>query len=254
MIPAMLQPWHLGNDIVDLTDPRHSGKARDDRFLQRVYSQEEREEIRASESPDLALWIRWAAKEAAFKTVSKSLGAPPTFVHSTFRVVVHHPETSRDQLGGDADPPMTRFGEVRFGALILPLRIEVHGPALHAVTWESRNADEIPPFFWGSSTIEENGAKWRSALRGDFSDREWACVSHEASALARVAARKSLATEMGVEESALEIGCGPGVPGRRIPKVLLKGKEIPADLTLSHHGRLLAWAFITSPGEPGLEP
>ena len=36
----------------------------------------------------------------------------------------------------------------------------------------------------------------------------------------------------------------PVNPGRRIPKVFLRGKEIPADLTLSHHGRLLAWAFL----------
>jgi phosphopantetheine--protein transferase-like protein len=243
MIPAMLEPWHLGNDIVDLTDPRHSGKARDDRFLRRVYSLEEREEIRSSENPDLALWIRWAAKEAAFKTVSKSLGVPPTFVHPTFQVAVHHPETSNDQLGDDAAPPMTRFGEVRYGQLLLPLRIEVHGPALHAVTWVPRDADEVPSFSWGSSLMEETGAQWRLALHGDFSDREWGCISHQASALARLAARKSLASRMGVEEDALEIGCGPGVPGRRIPKVLLKGKEIPADLTLSHHGRLLAWAF-----------
>lgn len=245
MIPAMRRPWHLGNDIVDLTDPRHAGKARDDRFLRRVYSQKEREEIRSSENPDLALWIRWAAKEAAFKTVSKSLGAPPTFVHPTFRVSVHHPETLNDHTGEDADPPMTRFGEVRYGPLLLPLRIEVHGPALHAVTWVPQDAQGIPPFSWGSSRMNEMGDQWRSVLRRNFSDREWGCVSHQASALTRLAARKALASAVGVEEEDLEIGCGPGEPGRRIPKVLLKGNEMPADLTLSHHGRLLAWAFLT---------
>ena len=84
----MLPRWHLGNDIVDLADPRHEGKAGDRRFLQRVFSEEEQKDIQSSENPDRALWIRWAGKEAAFKTISKSLGIPPTFVHSLFQVTV----------------------------------------------------------------------------------------------------------------------------------------------------------------------
>jgi phosphopantetheine--protein transferase-like protein len=241
----MLPPWHLGNDIVDLTDPRHNGKAQDDRFLQRVYSRRERDDIRSSGNPNLALWIRWAAKEAAFKTVSKFLGTPPTFVHPNFQVTIHHPETPNDPAGENADPPMTRFGEIRFGSFLLPLRIEVHGPALHAVTWMPRDTAAVPPFLWDSSPMEEMSAPWKVGLRQKFTDLEWACVSHQASALARLAARKSLASAMGVEEGDLEIGCGPGQPGRRIPKVLLRGEELHADLTLSHHGALLAWAFLT---------
>jgi hypothetical protein len=57
-----------------------------------------------------------------------------------------------------------------------------------------------------------------------------------------------MASPLGVPEGDLEIGCGPGQPGRRIPKVLLRGEEIPVDLSLSHHGRLLAWAFLPSDG------
>ena len=244
MIPAMLRPWHLGNDIVDLTDPRHSGKSGDVRFLRRVYSPREQDEIRSSENPDLALWIRWAAKEAAFKSVSKSLGAPPTFIHPTFQVSVFHPEAPNDQAGENVDPPMTRFGEIHYESLVLPLRVEVHGSALHAVTWASKGPDEVPPFSWGSRLLEEMGSSWRSAVRHHFSAREWNCVSHQASAQARLAARRSLAIVLGVEEEDLEIGCGPGAPGRRIPKVFLKGRDLPVDLTLSHHGRLLAWAFL----------
>ena len=244
MIPAMLRPWHLGNDIVDLTDPRHSGKAREHRFLRRVYSHKEQDEIRSSKNPDLALWIRWAAKESAFKTVSKALGAPPTFSHPAFEVSVFDPDAPIDQAGENADPPMTRFGEVHYESMVLPLRIEVHGAALHAVTWAPRGPDEVPCFSWGSSLIEEMGPSWRSVLRRHFSLREWSCVSHQPSALARLAARRSLSVTLGVQEQDLEIGCGAGAPGRRIPKVFLKGKELPADLSLSHHGRLLAWAFL----------
>ena len=236
--------WHLGNDIVDLADPRHSGKAGDERFLQRVFSVEEQRDICSSEDPDRALWIRWAGKEAAFKTISKSQGIPPTFIHSLFQVTVFGSAGPRVGHEGAPDPPVTRFGQVRHGGILLPLRIEVAGSALHAVTWAPSPTEDVPPFSWGATKITGKDDIWRERLRPGFSSVEWDCISHQPSALARLAARHSLAATLGVDERDLEIGCGPGNPGRRIPRVLMKGQEIPVDLTLSHHGRLLAWAFL----------
>ena len=242
----MLPRWNLGNDIVDLTDPRHLGKAGDERFMQRVFSDHEREDIRSSESPDRALWIRWAAKEAAFKTVSKTLGMPPTFIHPLFRVTLFRGTGPASEKVAQPHPPLTRFGQVRHNDVLLPLRVEVAGPAIHAVTWTPTPSEAVPPFCWNSTEIRGRDESWRGTLRPEFSPVEWNCISHRASALARLAARHSLASALGIDEGKLEIGCGEGLPGRRIPKVLLEGREIPVDLTLSHHGRLLAWAFLTS--------
>lgn len=230
--------WHLGNDIVDLTDPRHAGKALDDRFLTRVFTAGEQAQIRATENQDRALWARWAGKEAAFKTISKSRGEPPVFVHPSFEVTLFTPDGPAD------DPPVTRFGEVRYQDFQLPLRIEVVGNALHAVTWIPDAGSDSPRFSWSSAVMGPEDEGWKEALAPRFSPREWGCVSHRHSALARLAARSSMAELLGVEEEEFEIGCGPGRPGRRIPKVFLRGQEIPIDLTLSHHGRLLAWAFL----------
>jgi hypothetical protein len=141
---------------------------------------------------------------------------------------------------------MTRFGQVRYGDTLLPLRIEVAGSALHAVTWTPSFPDEVPPFSWDSIPITERDDQWRKTLRPGFSPFEWDCISHQASALARLAARRSMAAVLGMDEGDLEICCGPGKPGRRIPRVLWRGQEISVDLTLSHHGQLLAWAFLTS--------
>ena len=240
--------WHLGNDIVDLADPRHTGKAGDERFLKRVFSEEEQEDIRSCENPDRALWIRWAGKEAAFKTISKSLGIPPTFIHSLFQVTVFSSTGPRAGPESTPDPPVTRFGLVRHGKIRLPLRIEVAGTALHAVTWTPSLTEAVPPFSWGFSQITGRVDSWKETLRAGFSPLEWDCISHQASALARLAARRSIASTLGVDEGDLEIGCGAGKPGRRIPRVFLRGQEFPVDLTLSHHGELLAWAFLTSAG------
>ncbi len=237
--------WHLGNDVVDLADPRHHEKAGDERFLLRVFSEEEREDIRTSVDPDRALWIRWAGKEAAFKTISKTFGAPPVFIHPLFKVALLQPPGPQPTGVGSRRPPMTHFGEVRHGEHVLPLRVEVMEGKLHAVTWSSSPTGALPSFAWGSSEITDRVSPWKETLRPLFSAQEWGCVSHRASALARLAARHSIASALGVQERELEIVCGPGDPGRRIPKVLLNGREIPVDLSLSHHGRLLAWAFLT---------
>lgn len=245
----MPSPWYLGNDIVDLADPRHRGKAREKRFLDRVFTPTEQADIGAALDPDAALWLRWAAKEAAFKTVSKSLGAAPTFVHSRFQVTVVEPDRLSSNGGDALAPPMTRFGQVRHGETFFPLRIEVVGSALHAVTWKPSPSGTVPPFRWNSEKIEATPENWREVLRPGFSPREWACVSHKASALARLAARRSIAETLGKDEGDLEIRCGEGTPGRRIPTVFMRGEELHVDLTLSHHGSLLAWAFLHSLAE-----
>jgi hypothetical protein len=240
----MSSRWHLGNDIVDLTDPRHTGKALDGRFLDRVFSEVEQAQIRAAKYQDRALWALWAGKEAAFKTISKSLGKPPVFVHPTFEVTLFAPDGPPD------DPPVTRFGQVCYQSYLLPLRIEIVDTTLHAVTWMPKAGRDFPPFTWGSQETSPPDDAWKTTLAPHFSPREWECVSHRPSALARLAARRSMAESLGVEETELEIGCGLGKPGRRIPKVFLRGGEIPMDLTLSHHGRMLAWAYLVPAPAP----
>jgi phosphopantetheine--protein transferase-like protein len=241
---AMAKPWNLGNDIVDLSDPRHEGKAGDRRFMERVFSEAEQRDIRAGPDPDTAVWVRWAGKEAAFKTVSKARGAAPTFVHADFQVTILEPSGPSANGGKDGAPPMTRFGQVNYRDLFLPLRVEIVGSALHAVCWSPDSGGEVPPLSWGSAEVPERVSDWKDAYRPRFSKAEWACITHQASALARLEARRSMAAELNVPEPELEIRCGPGTPGRRIPTVYRSGHEFPADLTLSHHGRLLAWAFL----------
>jgi len=61
----------VGNDVIDLTDPENIGKSRDRRFCRRVFNNDELALISASSQPDTILWAIWAAKEAAYKVVSR---------------------------------------------------------------------------------------------------------------------------------------------------------------------------------------
>jgi len=75
----------LGNDLVDLSTPGTAGKAQDLRFLRRVFTRAEQDQLLCSPDPDRALWRLWSAKEAAFKAWSRYL-PDLVFAHSRFEV------------------------------------------------------------------------------------------------------------------------------------------------------------------------
>lgn len=232
----------VGNDVVDLRDPQCLGKDSDERFIARVFSQDEARAIRDAPLPHLALWVRWAAKEAAFKVVTKLLGSPPPFEHAAFEV----------QADTVAEPSATLRGRVRyrgtrvgFTADRAPDRIHVlatHGAANGP---DQRTHHEVRLF---PELAHYSRPEWRTSLRNRFSDQEWRAIHGPGSALVRLRARADLARVLEVEESELEIVCEEGPPGRMPPRIVLRGEDYPGDLSLSHHGRFLAWAF-TMPGK-----
>ena len=68
----------VGNDVVDLTHVRTRDKSSDERFLARVFTDSERAGIRRARDPDLDVWCRWDAKEAAGRSCSRMWGLSTT--------------------------------------------------------------------------------------------------------------------------------------------------------------------------------
>ena len=75
----------VGNDVVDLDEPAIAHSHQKEKFLARVCAPSERALIAAAADPKVLLWSLFAAKEAAFKVVSK-LGPRPVFAHRQFVV------------------------------------------------------------------------------------------------------------------------------------------------------------------------
>jgi len=213
----------VGNDVVDLDDPRTRGKEGDERFVTRILQDSERVQLRQAPSPEEALWRFWAGKEAAYKVVSKLRGTPPVFVHRDFVVdddTVHHE------------------------GLRYPLLLSRHGSALHAVSCSGALPEEV---LVGVVRLDQPGAPWCAPLEeliGRFSSREADPVHSVASAAVRLGARAALAAALSLDEARLEIVCAPGPTGRRPPHALLDGNRAPADVSLSHHGAWIAWAIL----------
>ncbi|MGW8264835.1 MAG: 4'-phosphopantetheinyl transferase family protein [Longimicrobiales bacterium] len=247
--------WHLGNDVVDL---RHHGGgtwARDPRFVARVCSPEEEEALCASPDPNIALWVHWAGKEAIYKSTSKALGAAPVFRHPRFRVSFSEeglqsfieplPDAGSALVAGSGS-----YEDIRFRLLVERTEFSVH-----AVSWIHRTGGGTPDYQSRCQEWQDETRGSAAGLEEHFSALEWECITHRASALTRIRVRRDLAEALGVSEDLLEIRCGPGSPGRRIPTVWLDGNPLAVDLSLSHHNRFLAWAFLSpvGPGKKGAD-
>jgi len=238
----------VGNDVVDLEEPRTRGKVDDVRFVARILDDVEAAGLREAPDPDIELWSLWACKEAAFKTASKVRGRPPPFRHAAFGV-------RWDRIGGIAQP---RSGRVYYQDLEFPVMVVCRADVLHAVAYTHPTGrllrDEVG---LGLELLDDPEGSWTAPLEElvrRLTPREAETVHSRASAAVRIAARVALAEGLAVSEERIEIVSVPGSPGRRPPKVLLDGSPAHADVSLSHHGRWIAWATHVDPAVLGPAP
>jgi hypothetical protein len=206
----------LGNDIIDLDDPDADVATFSPRWSSRVLTAGEAEAVAAATDADRMLWRIWAAKEAAYKWArqidERAIFSPPAF-EVTF--APRPVRAARDLLQGHVDWQGERVS----------LFLEEGARWLHA--W----VDDAP---FGAGPPRLGIAALPPALRciADGPSRfVRRCVTRDAMAgPLRHASR--------FHELELEI-----VRHGRIPQLRSgRGRE-SASLSLSHHGRFVAWAW-----------
>jgi phosphopantetheinyl transferase (holo-ACP synthase) len=229
-----------------LGQPRTRGRSQDERFVARVYDADERAAIREAADPDLEVWAHWAAKEAGFKVVSKLLGAPPAFVHRAFKVIWTEVLSGSPVVGA-----IVRRGAVTYEDLKAHVTVTLHPGGVHAVGFGAPDAlPDKAPLHPKVEPLDATARPWSGELeelRQRFTPRELDAVYSRHSAAVRLGARAELAGAMGVDERRLEIVCDPGPTSQRPPRVLLDGSPAPADVSLSHDGRWIAWVLWLDP-------
>ncbi|MDT8340595.1 MAG: 4'-phosphopantetheinyl transferase superfamily protein [Longimicrobiales bacterium] len=228
----------VGVDVVDLDRHRTADRTRDARFMERVFTEAERDRILSAEHPEVEVWMLWAAKEAAYKVVSKLQGAPPVFRHRAFEVI-GEPDTADAGVrcpGVDPDPVPVRVG----------LSTQTHADRVMAHAWDDPSSVVLVSHATVAQAIADLGVgepleSWQAER---FSAIEGEALHGLASALVRLMARREAAALLEVSESRLAIVCPPGHAGLRPPYLLLDGARVPgADVSLSHDGSHLAWAL-----------
>ncbi len=205
----------LGNDVVDLTDPEARPGATHPRFDARVFTPAELERLRGSGAPHRLRWMLWAAKEAAYKLLRK-VDARTIFSPVRFQVAL------------DA----TLRGQVRHGDRVVSLRLGEGEDSLHAIATDERTPESR--ILTETAELEDPAG----ALPGT------------GGAAARALAVEHIAGRLGVDPEELEIE-----RRGRIPTLRHRGEETGLDLSLSHHGRFVAFACdLGEPAQRSLHP
>ncbi len=231
----------IGNDVVDLGEPGVAGKERDRRFMERVFTPEERRRILDAAQPTLALWQTWSAKETAYKIASK-LREGTLFAHRRFEV---GPGAVADPAVAPAHAPES-WVSVWFEDLEFQVRWESALDYIHCVGRLARRGGEVAP------AVAE-GSRWSRRLlagiasnsqgiAGALTSAEQASVHSTASERARLLARQLMARW---DVQGAEIVRMWRAWRWSPPVVAREGEPIAGfDVSLSHDGRFVAAALV----------
>ncbi|MBT8489534.1 MAG: 4'-phosphopantetheinyl transferase superfamily protein [Deltaproteobacteria bacterium] len=209
---------------MDLTDPRSKGRSLDTRFIDRVFTLQEQEQIVNGGSPDVLVWSFWAGKETAYKILRK--------VHGNVTAAPRRYEVKMSTSGNDRDDNKSCIsGVVRTPYDTVSIRIFTEANYIHCIG--VTGAEELMrSVIWGIH-------------KGELSEGEGDIYLPEtASVEIRKLATKEIATyfQEDIENIAIlrfkdSHGLGP-------PTVYIRGKEAILDISLSHDGQFLSYAFM----------
>lgn len=210
---------------MDLTDPANSRKSEDARFIERVFKSAEADLITSAPDPNQALWSLWACKEAAYKALSKAVSK---------RSISSSPLKYSVSLDLSTPCNFIKKGRIRMlnGSVSapsgrVPVRLVRNSSFIHAL---ASTGESIGSVCWAVFNANLNRSDITPPIQ---------------TMLVRRAAKTKIAAHIGADPQKLEIvrrknECGILGP----PVVLVNGKESSIEISLSHDGVYLAYAFL----------
>ena len=204
---------YVGNDVVDLREPANAGKSRDSRFLKKILTNAEIEFVQNAENPDTALWSCWAGKETAYKVLKKSF---PDAAFLPRQWTVFFKKSQSDFSEGEVMIPGKERVYVRL--FYNPQYVHCVGSdsitALDKLIWsvdvlpEEKDEKNIDPSFFSRNCLGQNLAQYFSLNFHNIKIRR--------------------TREDGVLQP---------------PRVYVSGRETDINISLSHDGRFVAYAY-----------
>ncbi|MDP2643995.1 MAG: 4'-phosphopantetheinyl transferase superfamily protein [Desulfobacterales bacterium] len=223
---------YVGNDVVDLNDEEVLNKHCDARFIRRVFDPNEQRMISRSGNSCRTLWMIWASKETAYKILSKiawrgpfsprllQVGSIICLKKGFFRTKVKCQER---QVDVHIDCQQDRIHAAG--------RAGVRGTSVENNECFAMAAERQIP----SGGIED--------LKKSFTDDELKSIQSQESAWVRHFAKKDLTKQLKIPYAELSIirrredfKWGP-------PQVYRNNAVLAIDISLSHHGKWIAWAW-----------
>ncbi|MFC4209618.1 4'-phosphopantetheinyl transferase superfamily protein [Pedobacter lithocola] len=90
----------LGNDIVDLTLAKVQSNWKRKGYLDKIFTDDEQNNILKSNNPDLMVWIFWSMKEAAYKIHNRKTGIR-NFAPKSLSCTIHSSTYGEVNVEGD---------------------------------------------------------------------------------------------------------------------------------------------------------
>jgi phosphopantetheinyl transferase (holo-ACP synthase) len=221
---------HVGNDVVDLKAPFAIKRSRDTRFVQRVLGAAEVESVLASDQPDSLLWAFWAAKETSYKVVSKSYPG----VSSAPR---RYPVCMSTERTGDG-----ASGIVHTPCGTIPVKWLFADDYVHCIGADAEDS----PAAGRPDRIESRLSRIEFGLRRIDTRRESGSRSgqEEESIQVRRHAAAHIASHLSRDPDDIRIMRANGRGGWGPPVACVEDDPDEIDVSLSHDGRFLAYAFL----------
>ena len=200
---------YVGNDVVDLREPANAGKSRNSRFLKKILTNAEIEFVKNSENPDAALWSLWACKEAAYKVIKKSF-SEIAFIPRRWQVTFNKRKLTHSD------------GEVIIpGTDSVYIRLFFNSQYVHCIG--SDHPATLDKLIWSVEALPHKTDNPSLFLRD--------CI------------RRKLADTFSLEFRDLEIRRKRENGELGTPRVYVAGKKTDIDISLSHDGRFVAYAY-----------
>jgi len=207
----------IGNDLIDLRDADARPESFRPRFDERVFSAEERQAIARDASSLARRWAHWGAKEAAYKLARQ---VDSSYVFSPSRLVPRF-ETEESLIIHHAT------GLERCGRLVFPAPLPNGLEELEIRSLETAERVHVVAVPLGSDWGSIDLGIERIDVRTDDSSRA-----------VRSFAIGGISRSLGVEAERISIG-----RRGRVPIVQLDDVTTSLSISLSHHGRWIAYAM-----------
>ncbi|MGD0022814.1 MAG: 4'-phosphopantetheinyl transferase superfamily protein [Smithellaceae bacterium] len=193
----------------------NAGRSRDSRFLKKILTVAETDFVQDAENPDKALWAFWSCKETAYKVIKKKCGTA-VFLPCRWEVILQKSEAA------------CLDGEVKFpDAEVVYVRLFSHFRYVHCV-----GADHPADLDRVVSKIEVLPEK-ENKKRID------------PSLFARKCLTLSIADFSHLNLSDIRINRVQDKSELQPPHVYIGGKKSDIDISLSHDGQFVAYAFLS---------
>lgn len=201
---------YVGNDVVDLQDAANAGKSRDSRLLKKILTDVEIEFVKNAEQPDTALWSFWACKETAYKVIKKYC-FDAAFIPRQWQTVFH--SAPLDYAEGKV---------IISGKSAVHIRLFANAGYVHCTGSDDQSV--LDKLTWGVESLPK--------------------IETDASIFVRQCLVDRLTKHLSQDFHQIEIRRTRKNDEFSPPCVYVCGVKTDMDISLSHDGRFVAYAFI----------